>query len=141
VVLTKSDLPPAECWRNAETALAGAATLPLPVARRMEVSTVDGCGLDELREFLADQVTELGARPRDAWLAAAAAARAAAQTAASALERARAALACGHGEDAVAVELREALHAFWQAEGVLVRHDTITEAALDRIFSRFCVGK
>jgi tRNA modification GTPase len=135
VVLTKSDLPSAECWRNAEAALG------VPVAKRVEVSTVDGRGLDELRAFLTGQLAELGARPRDAWLAAAAAARAAAQAAASALERARAALECGHGEDAVAVELREALHAFWQAEGVLIRHDAITEAALDRIFSRFCVGK
>jgi tRNA U34 5-carboxymethylaminomethyl modifying GTPase MnmE/TrmE len=61
--------------------------------------------------------------------------------AAEALERATCALRDGCGEDVVAVELREAIHAFWRAEGILLRHDAVTEAALDIIFSQFCVGK
>ena len=38
-----------------------------------------------------------------------------------ALRRALAAASNGLGEDVVALELREALQAFWQAEGVLVK--------------------
>ena len=94
-----------------------------------------------MREFLRTQLAELQSRPQDAGLAAAATARAAARTAAEAIKRAADGLASGHGEDVVAVELREAIHAFWQAEGVLLSHDALTEVALDRIFSRFCIGK
>ncbi|MCY3023936.1 MAG: 50S ribosome-binding GTPase [Planctomycetota bacterium] len=137
-VWTKIDLPAA---LSPTDEAARATTSGLPVTRRFEVSSVRGDGISELKEFLAGQVAGLGTRPRDAYLLAAVTARVAARTAAAALTRAHAGLSAGHGEDVVAVELREALHAFWQAEGVLMRHDAITEAALDRIFSRFCLGK
>jgi tRNA modification GTPase len=163
LVWTKSDLPPAaDCglriahcaghlaWfvgrgssseprtTNHDPLKGGAA---LPVAAYFEVSSVDGTGIPALMEFLTAKVAAVGAQPKDAYLAAAALSRAAARNAAIALARAREGLAAGHGEDAVAVELREALHAFWEAEGVLMKHDAVTEATLDRIFSRFCIGK
>ncbi|HYG75009.1 MAG TPA: GTPase [Planctomycetota bacterium] len=130
----KSDLPPAasrpqvlpESFRN---------------AKELYVSAKSGDGLGDLKTFLSTELSQLQGRPRDASLAAAVIARNAARTAAEALQRAREGLAAGHGEDIVAVELREAIHAFWQAEGVLIRHDAVTESALDRIFSRFCIGK
>ena len=141
VVWNKVDLPPAPGWSAAGGLPLDVDGISVPVAARFEVSSVDGMGIPELREFLAVQVAQAGAHPKDAYLAAAAAARAAARAAAEALSRASSGLAMGHGEDVVAVELREALHAFWQAEGVLMKHDAVTEATLDRIFSRFCIGK
>jgi tRNA modification GTPase len=133
VLWTKCDLEPAPHWHAGAAEWSG--------WQRFEVSALSGAGLDALRGFLKKQLAELQARPRDAFLAAAAAAHAAARQAALAIERAAEGLAAGHGEDVVAVELREAIHAFWQAEGVLLRHDAVTEAALDRIFSQFCIGK
>jgi len=141
VIWTKADLPPAAGWSAAASLPLLSAEPPLRAPVCIEVSAVSGAGIAALLEFLAARLKELGAQPRDAYLAAATAARVAAGNAAAALARAGAALAGGHGEDVVAVELREAIHAFWLAEGVLMRHDAVTEAALDRIFSRFCIGK
>ena len=76
-----------------------------------------------------------------AWVAGMVARRAGHRAAAEALARAQTALHDGLGEDAVAVELREAVHALSDAQGVLLCHDALTELLLDRIFSRFCVGK
>jgi tRNA modification GTPase len=114
---------------------------PLKDAPRFRISAQTGAGVEDLKGFIHARLTEIGSRPRDAYLAALAAARNAAGKAAEALARAEEALMARHGEDVVAVELREAVHAFWQAEGVLIRHDAVTEAALDRIFSSFCIGK
>jgi len=138
---SKADLPPAQDWFAAAGLPLNVEGAVVPVAARFEVSSVDGTGIPALRQFLAAKVAEVGAHPKDAYLAAAATARAAAQRAAEALSRASDGLAAGHGEDVVAVELREALHALWQAEGVLLKHDAVTEGTLDRIFSRFCIGK
>jgi len=141
VIWSKADLPPAPGWSLEAGVPLNVAGAILPVAARFEVSSLDGTGLPALREFLAAKVADADAHPKDAYLAAVATARAAARSAADALSRASAGLAMGHGEDVVAVELREALHAFWQAEGVLMKHDAVTEGTLDRIFSRFCIGK
>jgi len=110
-------------------------------APAFRISAQTGKGMDDVRAFLNARLKDMGARPRDAALEALAVTRNAARTAAAALGRVVEALKLDHGEDVVAVELREALHAFWQAEGVLIRHDAVTEAALDRIFSSFCIGK
>jgi len=137
VLWTKCDLPAASGWSPQAVSSFG----NLENASHFELSAHSGAGLDALRTFLSAQITTLEGRPRDASLSAAVVARTAARSAAEAIQRAREGLAAGHGEDIVAVELREAVHAFWQAEGVLIRHDAITESALDRIFSRFCIGK
>ncbi len=139
VVWTKNDLAPAENWMANDPLFHRGEEIV--VTHRFEVSALSSQGLDTLREFLRAQLAALQARPQDAALAAASTARAAARSAVEALKRAEEGLAAGHGEDVVAVELREAVHAFWQAEGVLLRHDAVTEAALDKIFSRFCIGK
>ena len=47
----------------------------------------------------------------------------------------------GYATDVVALELREALQAFWQVEGLSVPHGALAEGVLERIFSRFCIGK
>ena len=105
------------------------------------VSSRTGEGVPALREFLNQAVLLASAEHASANTSAAASGAVAVRTAAAALERAHAGLLAGDGEDIVAVELREALHAFWQAEGRLVRHDAVTEAMLDRIFAAFCIGK
>jgi len=133
VLWTKSDAARTSTRDNVPEQLRGANTF--------EISAQSGAGLPELRAYLVTQLREIGGRPRDAALEALAVTRNAARTAAVALGRAAEALRLNHGEDVVAVELREALHAFWQAEGVLIRHDAVTEGALDRIFSSFCIGK
>ena len=130
---TKADL-----WEGRKDALSA---LPVEVAESFEVSSHDGRGVESLRKFIALQVLAFGARRGDAGLAADVVALTAVRNAANALKRAGDALRSGHGEDVAAVELREALHAFWQADGILMRHDAVTEAALDKIFSRFCIGK
>lgn len=133
VVWTKSDAAAAALRENLPPELKDAPSF--------QISAQTGAGLNELRAFVNDQLRAIGARPRDAALEALAVTRNAARTAAAALARVVDALRLNHGEDVVAVELREALHAFWQAEGVLIRHDAVTESALDRIFSSFCIGK
>ena len=113
----------------------------LEIERVFHVSAKSGAGIGGLRDFLAARAAEISQRSSAACAAAGAAMRASARAAAEALARASEALDAQHGEDAVALELREALHACWQAEGIFRRHDAVTEAALDRIFAQFCVGK
>lgn len=134
LVWTKCDLPPASDWSELSGSQYG-----LP--QGLGVSAVSGQGIEELMVFLEHMTAELAARTAEAHAAAGASIRAAAQAAADALTRASEALRDGCGEDVVAVELREAIHAFWRAEGILMRHDAVTEAALDVIFSQFCIGK
>ena len=134
IVWTKSDLPAAPKW-------SADAAIEFTASKRFEVSAQTGAGVAALNAFLAHSTAELSVRTAEAHAAAGASIRACATTAAEALERAAEALRDGCGEDVVAVELREAIHAFWQAEGVIMRHDAVTEAALDIIFSQFCIGK
>ena len=143
VVWTKSDLPPPSDASADRFELLGAIgeTLDSSDLPQFSVSAHSGAGLPPLLHFLDTAVAALGSTHADAVTAAAASGLSAVKTAAAALDRAHAALAAGDGEDVVAVELREALHAFWQTEGVLIRHDAITESMLDRIFATFCIGK
>lgn len=131
LVWTKCDLPasPVEQISN------------LATSSSFTVSALTGEGVPALRDLLAARAAELSRRAAEAHAAASAARRACARTIAASLERAAQALRESHGEDALAVELREAIHACWQAEGILIRHDAVTESALDKIFARFCIGK
>ncbi|HYF49410.1 MAG TPA: GTPase [Planctomycetota bacterium] len=133
LVKTKADLP-----RHSRTSTP---PIPLSVTHELELSAHTGAGIEELRAELHRITTEITSRTQAAAAAAEAAAKLSAQRALDALERAAEALRLQHGEDVVAVELREALHACWQAEGILIRHDAVTEGMLDRIFAEFCIGK
>jgi len=105
------------------------------------VAAKSGAGFDRLVGYMAHRARQLQARLAAVWSQGLSAQRAGYETAQAALERAQQALRQGLGEDAIAVELREASHALSDAQGVLLRHDGLTEALLDRIFSRFCIGK
>jgi tRNA modification GTPase len=130
VALNKRDLPAVTLDRHVASLLDGD---PLRV---VAVSAARGEGLEELRAALA---ALLGAgEPHGGHGAAIGNLRHA-----EALERARAALArtraaaCGGAPgEIVALELRECLGAIGEVTG-----RTVGEDLLDRIFSRFCIGK
>lgn len=105
------------------------------------VTAQNRASIDGLLTFLREQSRSLQARLASAWSLGLAAQRAGFGTALEALRRAQDASRRRLGEDAIAVELREASHALSDAQGVLLRHDELTESLLDRIFSRFCIGK
>ena len=130
VALNKRDLGEATTLAQVGTLLDGAPR------RVVAVSATQGLGLEALRQALA---ALLGAGEADGSLSGAVGNRRHAE----ALERARAALdraarAAGEGlpGEFVALELREALAALGEVTGRSVGEDL-----LERIFSKFCVGK
>ena len=136
VALTKSDLGEVADARAVLAAVQGAASAtPWLGARAARVSAVTGEGLVEVRAALAE---ELGAGAPGGLASAVANPR---HT--DALARSRAALArAGEAADTsapgeiVALELRESLAAIGEVSG-----RQASEELLERIFSRFCIGK
>lgn len=126
VVLTKCDLP-----RRLE--LTGAATsCPSAVA----TSSLTGQGLGRLKKEIAAAVLAARAGEGDVVAGTAVRSRESLRLAAECLQRARQVLSVGSGEELVAAELRVALDELGQVVGAVY-----TEDVLERIFSRFCVGK
>jgi tRNA modification GTPase len=120
VVLTKTD-------RAAETDFAGPA---------IPTSSAAGRGLAELRGQL--RAAAISARLSGGRVVAATAIRCheSLRRAGASLGLAREILAAGDGEELVAAEIRTALEALGMVVGA-----TCTDDLLDRIFSRFCIGK
>ncbi len=107
-----------------------------PTHATIGISSLTGQGLPELR-------TEIGARLRalastDAQIVTGTAQRCrdSVRLAAEAIERARAIAQQSQGEELVAAELRGALDELGRVTGAVY-----TDDVLDRIFSRFCIGK
>jgi tRNA modification GTPase len=126
VVLSKSDLP-----AGVDPARLGAV---YPALRILPVSTLAGLGCAELLQAVADRCragrdgepTSPNRRHREAL-----------RRAAAALEEAGRTLASGTTSlDLAAAELRLALSALGDVTG-----ETTSEEVVDRIFSRFCLGK
>jgi tRNA modification GTPase len=118
VVFTKCDLP-----RRAP-----------PVADAVETSSHTGAGLNTLRDRLHDAATSSDL-PTGVVSATAARCGDSLRQAAAALTEARK-LAQASGEELVAAELRGALEHLGEVAG-----EVYTDDILDRIFSRFCIGK
>jgi tRNA modification GTPase len=117
VVITKCDL-----------------TSQTPATPGIPTSSLTGQGLDELRSALA---TKLSARMSGEVVPATALrCRDSLTRAATAIDRARHAAAAGAGEEFVAAELWLALDELGQIVGAVY-----TDDMLDRLFSRFCIGK
>jgi tRNA modification GTPase len=119
VVLTKCDLPPR-------------ATLPCPTLRS---SVRQAGGLDELRKAIAEVVVDIR-RSTDESSPAAQHCLESVRHARRAIERAAELNVAAAGDELVAGELRVALEALGQVAGAVY-----TDDLLDRVFSRFCIGK
>ena len=133
LVLNKADTFPSDgpASQDAVTAL-------LPAARRASVSARTGAGLDDLEATLHALTTgATAALTADADPALATTRQR--ETIARARDHARraaAALAAGIPLDLVAIDARAALLAIGEITG-----EAVSEAILDAIFSRFCIGK
>ncbi|MEX0938109.1 MAG: tRNA modification GTPase [Pirellulales bacterium] len=99
-------------------------------------SSRTGAGLDVLRTVIRQAVLEAQSGDASGVAATAARCRESMQLAAAALDRAGDLASLGGGEELVAVELRLALHELGTVAG-----EVYTDDVLDRIFSRFCIGK
>jgi len=123
IVLTKCDAPGAQCR-------------DLPA---IETSAVTGAGLDQLRETIRRQLAAEGIgadSPLAAVAATAARCHESLRLAAECLARAGEMAATAAGDELVAAEIRAALTELGRVVGAVYSDDL-----LDRIFSRFCIGK
>jgi tRNA modification GTPase len=119
LVLTKVDLLPA---------------VPPTAPDAIATSSKTGAGLDELRAAIRRRIE---AATRDGAVAPTAVrCRDSLRLAAESLQRAGAAASAGLGEELVAAEVRIALDALGRVVGAVY-----TDDILDRVFSRFCIGK
>jgi tRNA modification GTPase len=102
----------------------------------LRVSVVTGEGLDELRTALADAVRATRLNADEMVPATAVRCRDSLHRAAAALSAAAHVAQSRGGDELVAVELRTALDELGRVVGAVY-----TDDILDRIFSRFCIGK
>ncbi len=101
-----------------------------------ETSSLTGVGIDALRVELRDAVLAVGASDADVVAGTAVRCRESLRLAAESLGRAREIAGSGGGEELVAAEVRVALDELGKVVGAVY-----TDDLLDRIFSRFCIGK
>jgi tRNA modification GTPase len=121
VALTKIDLgsPDTRKWHTA-----------------VPTSSMTGEGIDRLRDELRDAVLTAGACGAEAVAGTAVRCRESLRLAGESLQRARQIVLGGSDEELVAAELRVALDELGKVVGAVY-----TDDVLDRIFSRFCIGK
>ena len=106
------------------------------IRRAVPTSSVTGEGIDRLRDELRDAVLAAGACGAEVVAGTAARCRESLRLAGESLERAGQIAGSGTGEELVAAELRVALDELGKVAGAIY-----TDDVLDRIFSRFCIGK
>src|SRR5262249_44941162 len=128
-----TDRPVIGIWTKCD--LAVAALLPEGSTSRLPTSAATGIGLDELRQAIARIIRS---RDSDGNLPAGTAARCR-----GSIMRAEAALCSGAktiieggGDELVAFDLRLAVEELGKVVG-----EVVTDDILERIFSRFCIGK
>ena len=107
-----------------------------PAQRAIETSAVSGEGIDALRDELRHAVLTAGASGARVVAGTAARCRESLRLAAESLRRAQEIARTGSGEELVAAEVRVSLDELGKVVGVVY-----TDDVLDRIFSRFCIGK
>jgi len=129
VVLTKHDLSGS---RGGEIA----ADFSRLAAAPAETSVRTGRGLDALRQRVAELAQSVAVGDGSSVAATAARAAHSVRTAADALARARLLNDRREGEELIAAEVRLALDELGKVSGAVT-----TDDVLDRIFSRFCIGK
>lgn len=99
-------------------------------------SAATGEGLERLRAVILERIGERSEGASELIGTTAARCRDALRTTAEALQRAHAAASGGWGDELVTLELREALDQLG-----LILGQVFTDDILDRVFSRFCIGK
>ena len=102
----------------------------------MLTSSISGEGLDQLKQTIADRLTQLAGVQGDVVAGTAARCRDSLDRALSSLSAALEAINQDDGEEFVAGEIRVALEELGRIAGAVY-----TDDILDRIFSRFCIGK
>jgi len=102
----------------------------------LETSVVTGQGISALKAAIHDAVLRLSAPQGEVVAGTAVRCGESLRLAAASLDRGLAAASGGLGEELVAAEVRVALNELGKVAGAVY-----TEDVLDRIFSRFCIGK
>lgn len=123
-IQTKSDLSPAPSHSH------------VPVDYDIELSATQGAGLESLKKLILSRVAEYRRGSRFLIGSTASRCRESLRMAAQSLQAAEEAATQQLGEELVAIEIREAL----QNLGYIVGQ-VYTDDILDRIFSKFCIGK
>ena len=127
LALNKTDLPVSNRVQDVQERLPG--------ARVVEISTVTGAGLDALEGELYDLIAgrgDMAAEPALVTTRQLDALRRALDSVVAAMQ----AMHAGVPLDLLAVDVRTALYAVGEITG-----ERVSEAVLDEIFSRFCIGK
>lgn len=104
--------------------------------RSIRVSAATGLGLDHLRRAIAEELIASQAARGDVVGATAVRCRDSLRRAEDALSEAVGVARSRRGDELVAAELRAAIDELGRVAGVVY-----TDDILDRIFSRFCIGK
>jgi len=133
-VLTKSDCRPSQPDPGQNPGVPH--VLPTSWPQTCVVSAVKRDGLDELLAAVAQQLSSQRPGQRQLVSSTAARARENLRQASEALARAIHAAQLGSGDELIAVEIRGTLDCLGEIVG-----SVYTDDILDRIFSRFCIGK
>jgi tRNA modification GTPase len=123
-------------WTKVDQPLADQSPLPRSLPSGIATSSATQHGLDALRQQLRAAATSAPQSESQVVLSTAVRCRESLRGAAESLIRARAIVADRGGDELVAAELRAALDDLGQTVGAVY-----TDDVLDRIFSRFCIGK
>lgn len=107
-----------------------------PVVPGLSVSATTGAGLQTLRDRLTESLEESRTGERRLIGTTSARCHDSLQLVAAALRDALTALDAGHGDEIVALEIRRALDGLGRILGLVY-----TDDVLDRVFSKFCIGK
>jgi tRNA modification GTPase len=102
----------------------------------LHTSALTGKGIDELEAAIRAAVLRVASPHGEVVAGTAVRCGQSLRLAVESLERARAAVSAGLGEELIATEVRVALNELAKVAGAVY-----TEDLLDRIFSRFCIGK
>ena len=105
-------------------------------AEMLETSSLTGQGIEALREAIHQAARQFNSAPADVVAGTALRCRESLRTAEAALLRAGEILRDDGGEELVAAEIRVALEELGKVVGAVY-----TDDVLDRVFSRFCIGK
>jgi tRNA modification GTPase len=136
---------PLDAWEQAEieradpqrlTVLTKCDAAQQIITAGLPTSSLSGRGLDELKQTIAERLRQLAGSHGDVVAGTAVRCRDSLQRAAAGLTSAIAALDGSVGEEFVAGDIRVALEEVGRVAGAVY-----TDDILDRIFSRFCIGK